>query len=265
MKYFVYKITNLINNKIYVGQTYSKYNPDMSQIYVRFERHCKDAVKFGMKVPGAIDKAIYKYGRDNFKVELIEECNTLKEVNKKEIYWISKLNSTNRNIGYNLTKGGEGGDTYRLKSKEEMDEIKLKISNSNKGKNNGNSSQVKAMNIENGNVYEFETLGKCLQFFNIHNKGVVTDRCNHKLKYYFRKKWNFAFWNDDFKNDLQISKHKNKFDTNIDFDKGVSTIPDECKGVELEISTNSEREALIYRKYNLYNKEHIVSPASNSR
>ena len=83
-----------------------------------------------------------------------------------------------------------------------MDEIKLKISNSNKGKNNGNSSQVKAMNIENGNVYEFETLGKCLQFFNIHNKGVVTDRCNHKLKYYFRKKWNFAFWNDDFKNDL---------------------------------------------------------------
>lgn len=121
------------------------------------------------------------------------------------------------------------------------------------------------MNIENGNVYEFETLGKCLQFFNIHNKGVIIDRCNHKAKYYFRKKWNFAYWNDEFKNDLQISQHINRFDTNIDFDKGVSTIPDECKGVELEISTNSEREALIYRKYNLYNKEHIVSPVSNNR
>ena len=56
-----------------------------------------------------------------------------------------------------------------------------------------------------------------------------------------------------------------KFDINIDFDKGVSTIPDECKGVELEISTNSKREALIYRNYNLYNKEHIVSPVSNNR
>ena len=97
MKYFVYKITNLLNNKIYVGQTYSKNNPDISQIHVRFERHCKEAMKFDMKVPGAIDKAIYKYGRNNFKVELIEECSTRKEVSKKEIYWISKLNSTNRN------------------------------------------------------------------------------------------------------------------------------------------------------------------------
>lgn len=265
MKCFIYKITNLLNNKIYVGQTYSKKNSNISQIYVRFERHCKDAMKFGMKVPSAIDKAIYKYGCDNFKVELIEECNSIEEVNKKEIYWISKFNSTDRNIGYNLTKGGEGGDTYKFKSKKEMDIIKSKISNSNKGRNNGNSSQVKAINIENGNVYEFETLGKCLDFFNIHNKGAVTDRCNHKLKYYFRNKWNFAFLNDDFKNDLQISKHKNRFDNHIDFDKGVSTIPDECKGEGLEISTNPEREALIYRKYNLYNKEHIVSANSNIR
>lgn len=218
-----------------------------------------------MNVPGLIDKAIYKYGSNNFKVELIEECNSIGEVNKREIYWISKFNSTNKNIGYNLTIGGEGGDTYRFKSNEEMNKIKSKISNSNKGKNNGNSTQVKAMNIENGNVYEFETLEKCLQFFKIHNKGVVIGRCNHKIKYYFRKKWNFAFWNNDFENDLQISNHKNRFDKNIDFDKGVSTIPDECKGVELETSTNSEREALIYRKYNLYNKEHIVSPVSNNR
>lgn len=45
MKYFVYKITNLINNKIYVGQTYSKYNPGISQIYVRFEKQLQRCCK----------------------------------------------------------------------------------------------------------------------------------------------------------------------------------------------------------------------------
>ena len=79
-----------------------------------------------MNVPGAIDKAIYKYGRDNFKVELVGERNSIKDVNIKEQYWISKLNTTNRNIGYNLTKGGESGDTYSFLDNAKLDNIKRK-------------------------------------------------------------------------------------------------------------------------------------------
>ena len=264
MKCYIYKITNLLNNKIYIGQTYSKYNQNTSQIYKRFNKHCKDAEKVGMNVPGAIDKAIYKYGCNNFKVELVEECNSVKEVNIRERYWISKLNSTNRNIGYNLTKGGEGGDTYSFLDMGKLNDIKRKISKANTGKNNGNSSQVKALNIETGDVYEFETLSRCLQFFNVHNKGIVTERCLHRQKYYFRRKWNFAFINNDFINNLKIRTKGNWHDKYVNFDKGVSTIPDECKGVDSEISTESERKALCSKIYNIYdNKEHIVSPNSN--
>lgn len=72
MKCFVYKITNLLNNKIYVGQTYSKKNPNISQIYIRFERHCKNAMKFGMKVPSAIDKAIINMDVIILKLNLLK-------------------------------------------------------------------------------------------------------------------------------------------------------------------------------------------------
>jgi hypothetical protein len=74
-----------------MGQTYSKHNEDVSQIYKRFDRHCKDAIKFGMNVPGAIDKAIYKYGCNNFKVELIEECNSISMLILLKVYRLSLM------------------------------------------------------------------------------------------------------------------------------------------------------------------------------
>ena len=86
----VYKTTNLVNNKIYIGK--SKYNR-------------KSYLGSGL----ILKKAIKKYGKENFKKEIIEKCKTDFEVNKKEKYWIKHYNSTNRTIGYNIHTGGQGG------------------------------------------------------------------------------------------------------------------------------------------------------------
>lgn len=98
----IYKITNLINGKIYVGQT-------TKSLKERFQKHCwgtteKDSYHLNM----AIKKAIKKYGKENFTIELIEEVETIK-LDEREVYWISYYDSYNK--GYNCTKGGQNGAT----------------------------------------------------------------------------------------------------------------------------------------------------------
>lgn len=87
----IYKITNLINNKIYVGQDI-KNNPNY----------------YGSG--NLIILAIKKHGKENFKKEILEYCSNEKELDEREIYWIKELKSTNREIGYNIC---EGGHSYR--------------------------------------------------------------------------------------------------------------------------------------------------------
>lgn len=87
----IYKTTNIINGKIYIGK--DVYNHDTylgSGIIIR--------------------RAIKKYGKENFKKEIIEKCNTIKELNEKEKYWIKFFNSTDKSIGYNIMEGGHGGN-----------------------------------------------------------------------------------------------------------------------------------------------------------
>lgn len=103
---YIYSITNLINDKIYVGQT-TQSNP-----YVRWKQHiqsarCKDTISENSSIHSMpIVRAIHKYGVDNFKFRVIEECDDT-IVNDREIFWIEKLNSCG-NKGYNATLGGDG-------------------------------------------------------------------------------------------------------------------------------------------------------------
>lgn len=133
----IYKTTNLINNKIYVGKD-SYNNPS----YLG-----------GGKL---IKRSIKKYGRNKFRKEILETCNSEEELNKSEIYWIQKLNSTNPNIGYNLDTGGTGGrhseETRILMSKlalkrdrsfYENKERNKKISEVRKGKKHSKETIIK--------------------------------------------------------------------------------------------------------------------------
>jgi len=87
----IYKTTNLINGKFYVGQDI-KDNPKY----------------FGSGT--ALILAIKKYGKKNFKKEILEYCSNEVYMDEREIFWIKKLNATNRKIAYNIC---EGGRTYR--------------------------------------------------------------------------------------------------------------------------------------------------------
>jgi len=92
----IYKITNLKNDKIYVGQDINN-NPNY----------------YGSGL--LIKLAIKKYGKKSFIKEIIETCQSQKELDEKEIFWINKLESRNRKIGYNIDSGGRGGNLEILK------------------------------------------------------------------------------------------------------------------------------------------------------
>lgn len=105
----IYKITNLVNNKIYVGKTKKYYKSSLFGYLKRFDNHINSAYSKS-KFNDRPRLAIRKYGKDKFKVELIcevplKEINTM-EIDTMEIAYINKLNSTDNKIGYNIVLGG---------------------------------------------------------------------------------------------------------------------------------------------------------------
>ena len=96
---YIYKITNDINDKIYIGKT------DFS-IEKRFKEHCQDAFR-DRNEKRPLYAAMRKYGIEHFKIELVEETENPVE---REIYWIGFYDGYNQ--GYNATKGGDGKRLY---------------------------------------------------------------------------------------------------------------------------------------------------------
>lgn len=130
---YIYKITNKINNKIYIGMT--------SNIENRWKTHLHNSklYKEGKKFHRShLYEAMKKYGTENFVIELIEECP--REIaGKREEYWIKTLNSQNNEIGYNICKGGTRGPGGALfKGHHHSNETKQKMRESRVGKNNSN-------------------------------------------------------------------------------------------------------------------------------
>lgn len=125
----IYKATSP-SGKIYIGQTINF----KSRIY----EHNRIALKKNDKryKVSLISRAIRKYKPENIKWEIIDKAKNKKELNEKEIYWIDKLKTTNRKIGYNLTNGGTGGDIVSLLSKSKKEKHRKKILKAISGKNN---------------------------------------------------------------------------------------------------------------------------------
>lgn len=91
---YIYKTTNNINGKIYIGL--HRVNTDILD-----EKYLGS----GKRLKYAIDK----YGRKNFKCEIIEWCETDEELSGREMFWINELNSMDESVGYNMNEGGLGG------------------------------------------------------------------------------------------------------------------------------------------------------------
>lgn len=127
----VYKITNKINGKIYIGQT-------VRSLEKRWSCHCSASSKCL-----AISRAIQKYGKDNFSIEVIDTATSKNELNEKEKYWIAYYDSVN--CGYNCTYGGDGVVA--------TDEVKRKISLANTGRKLSKESRRK-LSIKKRDLYK---------------------------------------------------------------------------------------------------------------
>jgi len=126
----IYKITNLINNKIYIGKDTTS-----------------DPNYFGSGL--LINRAKQKYGLSKFIKEIIDETNDYNELSVKEIYWINFYKSNDRSIGYNISSGGDGRDT--LSNHPDLELIREKISNNSKTKG---KTYEEVFGIENAKIYK---------------------------------------------------------------------------------------------------------------
>lgn len=93
----IYCITNLLNGKQYVGQT----SKTLEERYKNHKRDYKRTRNYGR----SLYDAMREFGIENFKIELLEECDMDKRT-EREIYWIDKLDTFHN--GYNDTMGGNG-------------------------------------------------------------------------------------------------------------------------------------------------------------
>ena len=94
---YIYKITNNINGKIYIGKT-------MRSIKQRWKEHLANIKKEECKTR-PLYRAINKYGVENFSIEEVEECSDI-ILSDREKYWIEYYNCFKN--GYNATQGGDG-------------------------------------------------------------------------------------------------------------------------------------------------------------
>lgn len=106
----IYKITNLINKKNYIGQSINIETRWKAHRSRPFQKNCS-------QYNSPLYRAIRKYGLKNFSFEVIEEC-LKEELNDKEIYYIKKYNSNDLNFGYNLTAGGNNTSNNKLSSQD---------------------------------------------------------------------------------------------------------------------------------------------------
>lgn len=115
----IYKITNKLNDKCYIGQTYSliKNNEELGHLK-RWNEHISDTKR--CKCCPRFHNAIIKYGKDNFEVEVLLYASE-DEIDDYEILLISLYGSNKKSYGYNITEGGKG-----VKCSDE--DIRIKIS-----------------------------------------------------------------------------------------------------------------------------------------
>jgi group I intron endonuclease len=129
----IYLTTNLINGKKYIGQD-SYNNPNY------------------LGSGFLLKKAIAKYGIENFKKEILEECQNKEELDSREKYWIKIYNAVKNETFYNISDGGQGGKLGEIVNEKRKislmghkvsDSTRKKISESHKGKKDSELTKKK--------------------------------------------------------------------------------------------------------------------------
>lgn len=135
----IYRIVNTVNGKSYIGKTKSVYGEKTEYgLKGRWSQHVANS-----KMPSRQNEcplfynALRKYGSENFKAETLLHCN-LTDMDFYETQMISLYDSTNKNFGYNIAKGGRGRSVVEISN-----EIRQKISKSQRAE--GDSMNIKPL------------------------------------------------------------------------------------------------------------------------
>lgn len=105
----IYKITNLVNKKVYIGIT--------NNYLVRWKYHKRNRVPTSKEYNKVLYSAFRKYGIENFKFELIQQDLSVEEGKKMEIKLIKELKTLSHEQGYNVTKGGDHTEAEGAKNR----------------------------------------------------------------------------------------------------------------------------------------------------
>lgn len=158
---FVYITTNNISGKQYIGQ----------KKYVKgWENYLGSGT--------VLNKAIKKYGTENFSRLIIEECYSKEELNVREIFWIDYYDATNNKQFYNIASGGDGGNTTSGYTQDEKFKIYQK---SNKGKNKGGKNHFAKKVICLNTMEIFDTTVEAAKAYNTKD-NLIQACCRVKSK-----------------------------------------------------------------------------------
>ena len=204
---YIYKITNNLNGKIYIGKTLK--TPEK-----RWREHVHDS-KSSECANRPLYKAFQKYGIENFSLETIEQCSS-EEVNEKEKYWIEYFGSFKN--GYNATLGGDGAQycdydlIYSLfqqgKNIKEISAIthydvstcrkaldEFKVSHEDRqirGRENIIKTIIQLDKDTNEIVAIFPSIQKAYDSLNKQHSGHIAEVCKGKRKTAYGYKWMYG-------------------------------------------------------------------------
>lgn len=153
----IYKITNDINGRVYIGQTTTTLKERI--------RNYKNEYKFDRRHRPILD-AMKKYGFEKFHFEVLCECKTREELDFKEREYIKIFNSLCSQNGYNIELGGNGRGKHSKATKEKMSKAQLGPKNHMYG-NTGNMNAASKEIVELTTGLTFESANLAAQYFGL--------------------------------------------------------------------------------------------------
>lgn len=180
----IYKITNLIDGKTYIGQT-------INCPRQRWQMHCTP------KMDTLLARAIKKHGKSNFKQEIIFTCESLEDLNKAEERLIQEHNSMFPN-GYNVEFGGNNflkSEIHKrkislaLKGRPKSEELKKLWSLQKKGKRQPNNRWVYGFNFKTNEGIFISSACEAVKLG--FNQGHLRECCIGQRKSHRGFKWTY--------------------------------------------------------------------------
>ena len=173
----IYKTTNLINRKFYVGKDINN-NPNYLGSGLRLKR------------------AIKKYSKENFAKEILEVCKSEKQLSEQEKYWIKETKAIE--TGYNIAEGGYGGwlgDKVNKKRKKSLmghkisEETKRKIGNANKGNSYKTGKKISKQSRKLISLNHADISGEKNPMFNKKHSKETIELMRRRASGRFSSKW----------------------------------------------------------------------------